>query len=128
MIADPILIVRGFCEAWATHDVDAVIAPLAETIVWENVPIGIVSGKAAVAQRLRRIFARATRFEWHVLDIALSASGHVLTERLDVIFVEGRRIDIRLMGIFGLEGDRIVLWRDYFDLESYKRDMAGVSW
>jgi limonene-1,2-epoxide hydrolase len=125
---DPVAIVKSFCAAWASHDLERVMSPLHDRIVWENVPLGIVAGKEAVREKLARVFARSSRLEWVVHDIALSPNGRVLTERLDIVEVDGRRIDIRIMGIFELAQGRITLWRDYFDLEAYKRDMAGVSW
>jgi limonene-1,2-epoxide hydrolase len=40
----------------------------------------------------------------------------VLTERVDHVDFDGKRVDARVMGVFETVGDKIVAWRDYFDL------------
>lgn len=54
----------------------------------------------------------------HIDMLAIAADGsRVLTERLDRFErVDGNEIGRSMvMGIFELEGDKIVEWRDYFD-------------
>ena len=60
----------------------------------------------------------------HFDMLAIAADGNrVLTERLDrFVRADGSEIAaLKVMGIFEVEGDCIVAWRDYFDLNSAKR-------
>jgi limonene-1,2-epoxide hydrolase len=45
-------------------------------------------------------------------------AGHaVLTERVDRLQVQGKPVEIKVMGTFELnEAGKITAWRDYFDL------------
>jgi limonene-1,2-epoxide hydrolase len=44
-----------------------------------------------------------------------------MNERLDRFLVDGRWIEVPVAGLFRLRNGRISLWRDYFDLETYRR-------
>lgn len=56
--------------------------------------------------------------------LAIAADGNrVLTERLDrFVRADGSEVAAaKLMGIFEVEGDCIVAWRDYFDVNFAKK-------
>jgi hypothetical protein len=42
-------------------------------------------------------------------------------ERIDRFLVDGRWIEIPIAAIFRVRDSKVALWRDYFDLESYRR-------
>ena len=50
---------------------------------------------------------------------ALAVDGNkVLTERVDILSMGGKRIEIGVMGVFEITpGGKISAWRDYFDLQ-----------
>jgi limonene-1,2-epoxide hydrolase len=50
-----------------------------------------------------------------ILNLAV-AGNVVLTERVDHFLLDGRKINVRLMGIFEIAGDKSTAWRDYFDM------------
>ncbi|MGV2113781.1 limonene-1,2-epoxide hydrolase family protein [Agrobacterium salinitolerans] len=55
----------------------------------------------------------------HFDVLAIAADGQrVLTERLDrFLRADGSEVAAgRIMGIFEVEGEKIVAWRDYFDV------------
>lgn len=64
----------------------------------------------------------------HIDMLAIAADGHrVLTERLDRFErADGSEIGrVMIMGIFELEGDKIVEWRDYFDVTAVQKFSNG---
>lgn len=127
--SDPkVALVTAFCESWASSDPEHVLSFLADDAEWENVPTGTLHGKPAIRDKLDSVFKAADRVDWCVLHAASAADGYVLTERLDRIVVNGRLIDLRLMGIFLVVDQRIRIWRDYFDLESYRKAMGPSAW
>lgn len=126
--ADDVRTVLAFAAAWKTRDLDKVMGFLADDAIWENVPIEVIAGKAAIRRKLSTVFGAATGFEWIVYEAARSPSGAVLTERLDVVIVKGKRVKLRLMGIFRVVDGRIALWRDYFDLQQYVGQLGVKPW
>lgn len=127
--SDPnVVLVTAFCESWASGDPEHVLSFLADDAEWENVPTGSLHGKAAIRDKLESVFQAADKIEWFVLHTSSAAGGYVLTERLDRIAVNGRLIDLRLMGMFLVVDQRIRIWRDYFDLDSYRKAMGPPAW
>jgi limonene-1,2-epoxide hydrolase len=64
----------------------------------------------------------------HIEMLAIAADGpRVLTERLDRFErADGSEIGrAMVMGIFELEGDKIVEWRDYFDVTAVQKMAVG---
>lgn len=120
-------LVVDFCQSWAAGDLELLMSFLAEDAEWENVPTGCVIGRAAIRERLAPIFSRVQKIEWLLLHAAVSDDGTVLTERVDQIHVGGRRVDLRLMGIFQVREAKIVLWRDYFENTNYRQEMDAAG-
>lgn len=92
--------------------------------VWENVGLARTTGvdEALALMAGLETQAGADHFDAEMLAIA-SVGKRVLTERLDRLLTASGEVvmSLRLMGIFEVEGDRIVAWRDYFDTAA----MAG---
>ena len=86
--------------------------------VWENVGLAVTTG-IDEAIGLTRQFEAAANIDCIKIEIlAIAADGkRVLTERIDrMLRPDGSEIwDPRVMGIFEVEGEHIVAWRDYFD-------------
>lgn len=64
----------------------------------------------------------------HIDMLAIAADGaRVLTERVDRFErADGTEIGrVTLMGIFEVEGDKIVGWRDYFDVNALQAFAVG---
>ena len=89
----------------------------AET-VWENVGISRTTGFAEAKAYMESFSHMYPVESGEVIVHHAAANGNaVLTERTDNFYdKEGRRlISIPLMGVFEMDGPRIVAWRDYFD-------------
>lgn len=118
----PMATVLSFCGAWTGPDMDRVISHLGDDIVYHNIPMEELSGLAAVERYLRAAgpFAHSA---WEVRAVAANGE-QVLTERIDRMTVRGRMVTLPVMGTFRVRGGLIREWRDYFDLASYRAQLA----
>ena len=119
-------VVRDFIEAWNQMSFDGVISHLGDDIYYHNIPMEPVLGLPAVTEYLKSawIFSECN---WKLLNIV--AEGNiVLTERIDDFVINGSDVSLPVMGTFELIDSKIVVWRDYFDLASYQKQLvqAGI--
>lgn len=106
------------CEA---RDLDAVCALVTDDIEYDNVPIGAVHGPDGVRSVLSGgVTAAAEQVEWVVLN-QVASGDVVMNERIDRFLVDGRWIEIPIAAVFRVRDGQVCLWRDYFDLETYRR-------
>ena len=118
-------VVRDFIEAWNQISFDEVISHLGEDIYYHNIPMEPVSGLPAVTEYLKSawIFSECN---WQILNIV--ADGDiVLTERIDDFVINGSDVSLPVMGTFELKDLKIEVWRDYFDLSSYQRQLTQAG-
>jgi limonene-1,2-epoxide hydrolase len=52
-------------------------------------------------------------------------AGVVLNERIDRFKMGERWVELPLAGVFEIKNGKISLWRDYFDLATFQKAMAG---
>ena len=71
--------------------------------------------------------APVTKVAWTVHFIAEDANGVVLTERVDAFYYGDKRIALPVMGTFEFQGDKLVKWRDYFDLREFENQAAALQ-
>lgn len=113
--------VKAFVAAWSALDEARIHGLLAEDVVYHNMPLAPVTGRAAVRAHLAAW--PVDECEWELLNIA--ASGNVvLTERVDRFRRGDDRIVVPVMGAFVVKDGRIAQWRDYFDLGALKPKKA----
>lgn len=118
----PAELVRAFVAAWNRTDMEAVLAMLSDDVFYHNIPMEPLRGKAAV----RAFFDGMGRIDsaaW-VLHHIVAEGALVMTERSDRMVINGKALDLPVMGVFEIHDDRIVAWRDYFDLATMTRQMA----
>jgi limonene-1,2-epoxide hydrolase len=117
-MADPIDVVRDFCDSWAKGDIDALIECFTDDAVYHNIPVDPVTGKDAIRQTITGFTAGVDSVEFRVLNIA--ATGNVvLTERIDAFITPTVTIELPVMGTFEVVDGKIAAWRDYFDLNQF---------
>ena len=113
--------VTALVTACETRDLDAVCALVTDDIEYDNVPIGAVHGPDGVRSVLSGgVTAAAEQVEWVVLN-QVASGDVVMNERIDRFLVDGRWIEIPIAAVFRVRDGRVCLWRDYFDLETYRR-------
>lgn len=95
-------------------DVDGAGAVLDDNLVYQNVGLPTIRGRAR-AMKLFRAMEGRLGFEVKIHRIAVNGSS-VLTERTDVLVLGPVRLQFWVCGVFEVHNGRITLWRDYFDV------------
>ena len=123
----PLETARIFFAHWSANRIEDALAMLADDVLYDNVPLPDITG----SENVRKFHADfgigiAFKVDWQVTQIA--ASGKVvLNERIDIFTHEsGGQITLPVMGTLTVENGRITLWRDYFDLGSFERQLAAI--
>jgi limonene-1,2-epoxide hydrolase len=123
-MAEPIDVVRDFCDVWAKGDLDAIVDYFTDDAVYHNIPVAPVTGKDAIRATIAGFTAGVDRVEFRVRNIV--ADGNVvLTERVDAFVTPTVTIELPVMGTFELAGAKIAAWRDYFDLNQFMSQLPA---
>ncbi len=113
-------VVTALVRACEARDLDAVTALVTDDVEYDNVPIGKVFGPEGVRKVLSGgVTEAASEVEW-VVHRQVAAGDTVMNERTDRFLVGGRWIEIPIAAVFEVREGRVSLWRDYFDLETYR--------
>jgi len=111
--------VTAFCAAFAEDGGrPAVRCWFKDRTRWVNEGVSVTTGAKEAIAMIDGLESSMGIAMVHIDMLAIAADGsRVLTERLDRFErVDGNEIGRSMvMGIFELEGDKIVEWRDYFD-------------
>lgn len=118
---DPKQLVIEFIDAWNAIDLERIISMLDEQVLYHNIPKQPITGKAAVREYLMQI-GEFEEVNWTLKNIATDKNT-VLTERVDEFVLNGKRIHLPVMGTFEISNDKIKTWRDYFDIEMYRKQL-----
>lgn len=121
----PIETVKAFSAAFSEDNGKVAVRRwFTPTTVWVNEGVSRTTGIEEAIAFLERPSRSPSVAAVHFEILAIAADGNrVLTERIDrFVRADGSEIAAaRLMGIFEVEGDHIVAWRDYFDVNFAKR-------
>ena len=121
---DPARVVRDFCETVARLDLEALIGFFTEDAVYHNIPMEPVRGHAEIKSTLAQFMSPGGEASFDITALAVDGNK-VLTERVDILSMGGRRIEIGVMGVFEITPEgKISAWRDYFDLNTFMQQMA----
>ena len=124
----PIETAKTFFAHWSATRIEEALAMLADDVLYDNVPLPDIVGRENV-RKFNADFGIGTAFkvDWQVTQIA--ASGNVvLNERIDIFTHEsGSKITLPVMGTLTVKNGRITVWRDYFDLGSFERQLAAIK-
>jgi len=117
-------IVRDFCAAFGRQDLQEILGFFSDDAVYHNIPMEPAVGRAAIEAVLKMFVAEGGDAEFELLHVA--TSGHaVLTERVDRLQVQGKPVELKVMGTFEVnDAGRITAWRDYFDLGQLMRQLG----
>ena len=113
-LTDPQQVVEAFLQALSVPDLDKALELVDEHLVYVNVGLPTVYGRARLAKLFKGLERPDGAFEVYLH--AISADGPVvLTERTDVIVIGKLRLQFWVAGRFDVHDGQITLWRDAFD-------------
>ena len=118
----PLEIVRAFIAAIERRDLDAALAFVADGCEYDNVPMGKIFGRGAIAAALGPFLAGASQVEW-VIHREATAGPVVFNERIDRFCFAHGWVEIPVTGVWEVTADKISLWRDYFDEAMFRSQM-----
>ena len=124
-MAEPIDVVRQFCDAWGSpDDISAALDLLSDDCFYHNIPLDPVEGIDAIRTTVQGFSAGVEKVEFETHHIA--ANGNVvLTERTDSFFFPGNTVALPVMGTFEVNADgKITHWRDYFDMNQFMSQLG----
>ena len=113
-------IVRDFCAAWESADIDAILDAFTGDAVYHNIPMPPCNGIDAIREFISGFLgptASSVRFD---IRHQLVSGNLVMNERVDTIVMETGEIALPVCGVFELTDEgRIQAWRDYFDMTAF---------
>jgi limonene-1,2-epoxide hydrolase len=126
--SSPSGIVSAFLHALESRQIDLALTMVSPDVEWDNVPMGRVVGPDGIRKVVSSgVTAAAERLEW-IINRQISSGSTVCNERLDRFLVRGSWIEIAVAGIFEIRDGKIALWRDYFDRETFLKQLPkGMS-
>ncbi len=123
---EPYAAFLSLIRAWKKHDVEAVLAMLADDIVWYTaVGAAPTRGKDAVRKVLEGFAPKRTAENWKIFHHATSGNRLFVEGVDDFADDQGRRIAVPYAGVIEYRDGRITGWRDYFDIGTLAKMKAG---
>lgn len=116
-------IIRAFIEAWSRLDAAELAGYFTDDGAYYNMPAGPVAGRANVEKFIAGFIGSWTETEWDILHL-VSDGDVVIAERLDRTKAGEKSVDLPCTGVFEMEGGKIKVWRDYFDMGTYAKGMS----
>ena len=116
-------VVDDFIAAVEKGDIDAALGYLAADAEYDNVPMAKAVGHEEIRTTLAMFVSPENPGQFEIIRQA--ASGNVvMNERIDRLQMNGKPLEVRVAGVFEVQGDKITLWRDYFDMAQVTSQMS----
>jgi limonene-1,2-epoxide hydrolase len=113
-------------RAWKRHDVDAVLARMADDIVWyAYVGAAPIAGKPEVRKLLESLAPKRKAENWRIFFHAVSGTRLFVEGVDDFTDDQGHRIAVPYAGVIEFRDRLITGWRDYFDIGTLNKMKAG---
>ncbi len=120
-------IINTFIAAIEAKQVDTAVSMTSENVSYENMPSKPIVGRDGVAKTLNSFLAPASNVDWQIVR-QWSIAKTVINERLDRFQIGDGWLELPVAGIFEIDDNgQIVLWRDYFDMNSYVSQFAELN-
>ncbi|MBV8964609.1 MAG: nuclear transport factor 2 family protein [Mycobacteriaceae bacterium] len=127
---NPTRTVETFLYAMRDKDFDAMDAALDDDLVYQNVGLPTIRGRARTMKFLRGLSRPNMGFDVKIHRIAAEGTA-VLTERTDMLVFGPFQPQFWVCGVFEVRDGRITLWRDYFDfldvVKATVRALAAIA-
>ena len=116
--------VTAFIHALEAKDLDTALELVTDDVEYDNVPMAKVFGPSGIRTALEPFMSGLGLVEW-VVHHQVEQGDVVMNERVDRFQAGDRWIELPVAGLFVLRDGKIALWRDYFDLGTFQRQIAG---
>ena len=116
-------LVTDFCNAWSNLNVDELLGYLSEDCFYHNIPMEPCVGHAAIRAFAEPFLKNAQSAQFEI-KYTTSSGNVVMNERVDIFVMGPKTISLPVAGIFEITDGKISAWRDYFDLESFNKQMG----
>mgnify|MGYP001399083919 CR=1 FL=1 len=118
-------VISDLYAAWTRLNLDEVMSHFAEDAVWDNVPMSPAKGKQAIREMTHGFMKDMSAFSVKILK-SLHEGNVVFDSRVDTITTKsGKKADVPVAGMFELDdAGKIKVWRDYFDLATFTRQIS----
>lgn len=118
-------VMQACLDAINANDKDRIMSFFTEQSVFDNVPMGPVTGRSGIWEVFAQVHDIATEVNWEIHRLEQAPSGTIYSERTDRYKLNGNWAEFRCAGIHEIDDDgKITLWRDYFDLQQSIATMA----
>ena len=121
--ADNEVVVKNFMRAWSSLDPKILADYFAEDGIYYNMPTAPVQGRDNIQKFITGFIQPWQKTDWTITNI-LSQGDLVIVERIDKTTINGKVLDLPCVGVFELENGKIKEWRDYFDLNTYTKNLS----
>lgn len=119
-------IVETFLYALQAEDMETADRLLDDNLVYENVGLPTIRGRARTMKLFRPMKNSPVSFEVKFHRI-VGEGTTVLTERTDALVIGPVRLQFWVCGVFEVRDGKITLWRDYFDMfDMVKATVRGL--
>ena len=123
----PVETVTAFIRAIERKDVDAAVALTTPDVSYENMPIEPIVGHDGLRATLDMFLAPASEVDWQIVR-QFEVGPTVMHERLDRFKIGNGWLDLPIAGVFEVTDEGLIsLWRDYFDMATYQRQLAELT-
>lgn len=116
-------VVQNFVAAWSRLDVEELVSFFAEDGTYHNMMAKPVSGRENLRKFIGGFLKGWTETQWEIINI-VSRGDVVIAERLDRTRLGDKKVDLPCVGVFEMQGGKIKVWRDYFDLATFTKSVA----
>lgn len=111
-------IICDFIAAWSTLDADKLVGYFTEDGVYHNMPTDPVQGHENLRTFIKAFLSSWTKTDWDIINL-VAEGDTVFAERLDRTMVGDKPVNLPCFGVFEMEGGKIKVWRDYFDMATF---------
>ena len=117
-------VVVDFFKAFDRLDLEAALSYLTEDCVHDDKPVGIHKGKEEIRQFFLPQMKTMKSFRAELKE-TLATGNLVMNERVDWVELQGgKKAALPVMGAFEIREGKIAVWRDYYDMGSFYKQIG----
>jgi limonene-1,2-epoxide hydrolase len=118
--------VNEFIRRVVGKDLDGACELVTDDLEYDNVPMGKNMGPDGLKAFLQPMVDGLDEVEF-VVHRQTATGDVVMNERTDRFRLGEHWLELPVAGIFELTGDKISLWRDYFDMATFNDQMTKLA-